>query len=146
MLFDVLRGGPMPPLPKHGIAHNAVFEERWLKTRGVEVELEDTMIASQVFYTGTNAAKGKLSHSLASCVARELKRELPKDEQTSDWSHRPLTRAQLQYAARDAKVLPELFARLIGKVENATWRCGSPAQWMKWNTTGSRSMRQSYTH
>jgi DNA polymerase-1 len=106
-------------LPLEGIAHNATFEEGWLRTRGYEPRLDDTMIASQVFYTGTNAAKGKLSHSLASCVSRELKRELPKDEQGSDWSVRPLTRHQLEYAARDAIVLPELFDKLMTKVHRA---------------------------
>jgi DNA polymerase-1 len=121
MVFDVLRG-PLPPLPTEGIAHNAVFEERWLGSRGHECKLDDTMIASQVFYTGTNAAKGKLSHSLASVVSRELKRELPKDLQQSDWSQRPLTQQQLEYAARDAMVLPELFDRLMEKIEKAGLR------------------------
>ena len=105
-----------------GVAHNVVFEERWLREYGYDARLEDTMIASQVFYTGTNAARGKLSHSLASCVSRELKRELPKDEQMSDWSHRPLTRQQLEYAARDAIILPELYERLMTKVEKAGLR------------------------
>lgn len=61
-VYDVLGGGK-PQLPDRGIAHNATFEERWLRTAGYSVQLEDTMIASQVFYTGTNAAKGKLSHT-----------------------------------------------------------------------------------
>ena len=96
-----------------------VFEERWLREYGYDARLEDTMIASQVFYTGTNAARGKLSHSLASCVSRELKRELPKDMQESDWAQRPLTRQQLEYAARDAIVLPELYERLMSRIEKS---------------------------
>jgi DNA polymerase-1 len=122
MVYDVLQGG-RPPLPSRAVAHTAVFEERWLRKYGYDPELDDTMIASQVFYTGTNAARThNLSHKLAACVARELKRELPKDEQKSDWSVRPLTREQLEYAARDAIVLPELFERLITKVEKADLR------------------------
>jgi len=119
LLFNGTGGQKRVELPVTGVAHNAVFEERWLRVAGYDVKLEDTMIASQVFYTGTNAARGKLSHSLASCVSRELKRELPKDMQESDWAQRPLTRQQLEYAARDAIVLPELYERLMSRIEKS---------------------------
>src|SRR5215213_4689990 len=120
-VYDALGGGELP-VPGRGIAHNAVFEERWLRAAGYNVQYDDTMIASLVFYTGTNAARGKLSHSLASCVSRELKEEMPKDEQTSDWSERPLSAAQIEYAARDAAVLPELFERLMTRIDKSGLR------------------------
>jgi DNA polymerase I-like protein with 3'-5' exonuclease and polymerase domains len=52
-------------------------------------------------------------------VKRELKRELAKDEQVSDWGAAALTREQLEYAARDAAVLPELAATLMRKIKRA---------------------------
>src|SRR5215208_1279681 len=108
------------PVPGRGIAHNAMFEERWLRAAGYNVRYDDTMIASLVFYTGTNAARSKqFSHSLQAAVKRELHRELSKEEQDSDWSALALTREQLKYAARDAHVLPELAERLLGKLEQA---------------------------
>src|SRR5215208_1471132 len=104
------------------VAHNAVFERTWLNA-ALDVDrpdLHDTMIMSQVYYTGTRAAIGKsFSHSLAAVVKRELHRELSKEEQDSDWSALALTREQLKYAARDAHVLPELAERLLGKLEQA---------------------------
>jgi len=122
LVFDVLNGGT-PPVPGRGVAHNAVFEEGWLRKYGYDVQLEDTMIASQVFYTGTNAANNRnLSHKLSAVVARELKRELPKDEQKSDWRVRPLSQEQLEYAARDAMVLPELYDQLMSKIDKAGLR------------------------
>jgi DNA polymerase I len=73
------------------VAHNAVFERAWLNA-ALELDrpdLHDTMIMSQVYYTGTRAAlRSTFSHSLASVVKRELKRELSKEEQRSDWGRR----------------------------------------------------------
>src|SRR5215208_5946820 len=81
------------------VAHNATFEYDWISRHfGIDLtNLHDTMIMSQVFYTGTNAARAKqFSHSLQACVKRELKRELSKDEQTSDWTGE-LTEEQIRY-------------------------------------------------
>src|SRR5215210_353240 len=104
------------------VAHNAVFEREWLNA-ALDLDrpdLHDTMIMSQVYYTGTRAALGKnFSHSLAAVVKRELKRELSKDEQVSDWGAAGLTLEQLQYAALDAAVLPQLAATLMRKIERA---------------------------
>jgi len=104
------------------VAHNAVFEREWLNA-ALDVDrpdLHDTMIMSQVYYTGTRAALNKsFSHSLAAVVKRELKRELAKDEQQSDWGAAALTREQLKYAAFDAAVLPQLAETLMRKIERA---------------------------
>jgi ribonuclease D len=77
-------------------AHNAVFEQAWLREHfGVAPRLDDTMIMSQVLYTGTRATKGRgFSHSLAAVVQRELKVEMSKEEQTSDWDALVLTTKQ----------------------------------------------------
>src|SRR5215213_5584549 len=104
------------------VAHNAPFERTWLNhALGVDLKnLDDTMVMSQVLYTGTNAARAKqFSHSLQAVVKRELKRELDKDEQLSDWSEPDLSREQIEYAAKDAAVLPELASVLMRKLERA---------------------------
>src|SRR5215217_7322959 len=109
--YDVIQEDTLS-IPSEAVSHNAVFEERWLRAAGHDAQFEDTMIASQVFYTGTNAARSKqFSHSLQAAVKRELHRELSKEEQDSDWSTLALTREQLKYAARDAHVPPELAGR-----------------------------------
>jgi len=103
------------------VAHNATFEAAWLHAKlGLAPTLDDTMIMSQVYYTGTKAAKrSNFGHSLAAVVKRELKRELAKDEQVSDWGAAALTREQIKYAALDAAVLPQLAATLMRKIERA---------------------------
>ena len=104
------------------VAHNAVFEREWLRA-ALEVDrpdLHDTMIMSRVYYTGTRAAlNSNFSHSLAAVVKRELKRELATDEQTSEWDATALTRGQIEYAAEDARVLPELTETLMRKIKRA---------------------------
>jgi DNA polymerase I len=124
LVFNGTGGSRYVTKPTTGIAHNATFEERWLREKlGAEFDLDDTMIASLVLYTGTNAAHNKqFSHSLAAVAKRELKRDLPKDEQGSDWSARPLTRAQVMYAALDAAILPPLFETLMRKIDDAGLR------------------------
>lgn len=63
---------------------------------------------------GTAAASSPVSvpahggHSLAMVCERELGLLLDNCEQTSDWTRRPLSAAQLAYAALDVEVLLEL--------------------------------------
>ena len=107
------------------VAHNATFERSWIAHHyGLDLEdLDDTMIMSQVLYTGTNAARAKqFSHSLQAVVKRELKRELDKSEQDGEWADEDLTPEQIRYAARDAHVLPDLAETLMGKIERAGLR------------------------
>jgi DNA polymerase I len=106
------------------VAHNATFEAAWLRAKlGAAPTLDDTMIMSQVYHTGTKAAKrSNFGHSLAAVVKRELKRELSKDEQQSDWGSAALTREQLEYAALDAAVLPPLADRLLTKIDKVGLR------------------------
>jgi DNA polymerase I len=104
------------------VAHNAPFERRWINA-ALDLDrpdLQDTMVMSQVYYTGTRASLGgNFSHSLQAVAKRELKRELSKDEQTSDWAAVALSREQLVYAARDAHVMPRLAETLMRKIEKA---------------------------
>jgi DNA polymerase I len=104
------------------VAHNSTFEYDWISRHyGIDLtNLHDTMIMSQVLYTGTNATRGgKFSHSLQTVVQRELKREMSKDEQESKWGAEELTEEQLRYAAYDAHVLPELAEKLLPRLAKA---------------------------
>jgi DNA polymerase-1 len=104
------------------VAHNSTFEYDWISRHyGIDLtNLHDTMVMSQVLYTGTNATRGgKFSHSLQALVQRELKREMSKDEQGSDWGAEELTEEQIRYAAYDAHVLPELAEKLIARLARA---------------------------
>jgi ribonuclease D len=123
-VYDADRVDPSPAIRAltQPVAHNATFEFEWIKRHyGIELtNLHDTMIMSQVFYTGTNATKrGKFSHSLQAVVQRELKREMSKDEQSSEWGAEELTPEQLDYAAYDAHVLPELADKLLPRLAKA---------------------------
>ena len=51
------------------------------------------------------------NHNLRAVCRRELGIELDKSSQTSDWRRRPLTDAQVRYAALDAEVLLPLYDR-----------------------------------
>ena len=83
-------------------------------------DLHDTMVMSQVFYTGTRAAlNSNFSHSLQAVVKRELKLEIDKEHQKSNWGAMALTREQIVYAARDAHVMPKLAETLMRKIEKA---------------------------
>jgi len=105
------------------VAHNAPFERRWIARHyGIDLDLDDTMVMSQVYHTGTNAARAKqFSHSLQAVAKRELKRELDETEQGSEWGG-PLSEEQVKYAARDAHVLPELADTLLRKIDKAGLR------------------------
>jgi len=68
--------------------------------------LFDTMISAQLL--------GYPSVGLASIAERHFGVKLPKEEQRSDWSARPLTQRQLSYAAADVLYLISL-AETLGK-------------------------------
>jgi ribonuclease D len=107
------------------VAHNAVFERRWLNhALGIDrPDLHDTMIMSQVLAGGTRASLNKSSgHSLQAVVKRVLKEDIDKEQQTSDWGALALTKEQLEYAAKDAKVMPALAAALLSRVDRAGLR------------------------
>ncbi len=78
--------------------------------------LFDTMVSAQLL--------GYPSVGLAALAERHFDVSLPKDEQRSDWSVRPLTESQLQYAAADVLYLTRLTDRLekeLRKAKRLTW-------------------------
>ncbi len=66
--------------------------------------LFDTMISAQLL--------GYPAIGLSALVERHFQKTLPKDEQRSDWSTRPLSETQLDYAAADVKFLIRMAERL----------------------------------
>ena len=73
--------------------------------------LFDTMISAQLL--------GYTSVGLSSIAARHFDVNLPKDEQRSDWSRRPLTQQQMSYAAADVLYLLPLAERLGRELREA---------------------------
>jgi len=66
--------------------------------------LFDTMISAQLL--------GYPAIGLAALIERHFHKTLPKDEQRSDWSVRPLSETQLDYAAADVRYLIRLAEKL----------------------------------
>lgn len=96
------------------IAHNAKFDTKWVRHHlGVEVRgVYDTYLASVLVAAGD----GDRRHGLADVVQVFLQRTLDKTEQVSDWSANDLTQSQIEYAARDAAIMPEVRTKLDERV------------------------------
>jgi ribonuclease D len=73
--------------------------------------LFDTMISAQLL--------GYPSVGLSSLAQRHFGVDLPKDEQRSDWSQRPLTPQQMSYAAADVLYLIQFAERLTRELRKA---------------------------
>lgn len=85
------------------VAHNAVFEMKFLKSEGVLLTLDCTLLAHHVL-------TGKMA-KLSDLCATHLMCPMDKTLQTSDWSAE-LTADQLKYAAADAHYTRLLFEKL----------------------------------
>jgi ATP-dependent Lhr-like helicase len=117
-IIDALRVSNLRPLASVfcsktiiKVIHNAKFERRILAKSGLEIAaVFDTIDASRQQH-GRNVLGG---HSLAAVVARELELNLNKNDQTSNWTRRPLTPEQIAYAAADVEVLIALEPELRG--------------------------------
>lgn len=96
------------------VIHNAKFEHKWLVDKcGIFCNsVFDTFLAAQlVDFNSDNDPKR--AHNLAAVMRRYVGEDLDKTEQKSDWSVRPLTQEQLEYAALDVIFLPKLREELI---------------------------------
>ncbi len=104
LVADVLAAGVEPlrelmesPETKM-VAHNARFDEGVLRSAGVEAAgLIDTLRMSRMALT-------LASHSLAALSEHLFGLPIDKTLQKSNWRRRPLTRAQIEYAALDARM------------------------------------------
>ncbi len=87
-------------------AHNARFDEGMLIGAGLRpAAFVDTLRLAR-------AALRLPSYSLAGVVAHLFGIELDKSYQKSNWKRRPLTRAQLEYAAMDAHITLRVYDEL----------------------------------
>ena len=112
IVADVLAAGVEPlrallesPTTKM-VAHNARFDEAVLRGAGVRAEgLIDTLRMSRMALTLG-------SHSLASLCEHLFGLPIDKTLQKSNWRRRPLTRAQIEYAALDARMALLVYGEL----------------------------------
>jgi DNA polymerase III epsilon subunit-like protein len=113
-LVDVLSAGaPTPLAPLFAspdqlfIAHNASFEERQFARYDMKVKgVKDTLTMSRELRPDLP------NHTLRTCCKLLLDLDLSKDEQVSDWSVRPLSDRQVDYARLDAEVAVQLYSYL----------------------------------
>lgn len=98
----------------HLIAHNALFDARFLEKEGVKLgRLSCTMLLSQILYAGLNP-----QNSLQEALRRELDVRIGKEQQRADWSG-PLTDEMKAYAGQDSKHLITLYHELNRKLTDA---------------------------
>ncbi len=97
------------------IAHNASFEERQFARYDLKVKgVRDTLTMSRELRPDLP------NHTLRTCCRLLLGLELSKEEQTSDWSLRPLSDTQIDYARLDAEVALSLYDYLNALEERAS--------------------------
>ena len=96
------------------VAHNAKFDTKWVRHHlGAEIgAVYDTYLASLLI----GAGEGERRHGLADVVQFFLGRTLDKTEQVSDWGANDLSHAQIEYAARDAAIMPEVREKLDERI------------------------------
>jgi ribonuclease D len=93
------------------IAHNARFDEGVLRGAGVQAQgFIDTLRMSRMALTLG-------SHSLASLTEHLFGLPIDKSLQRSNWRRRPLTRAQIHYAALDARMALLVYEELCRLLE-----------------------------
>ena len=96
------------------IAHNAKFDTKWVRHHlGAEVgSIYDTYLASVLI----SAGEGDRRHGLADLVQFFLGRSLDKSEQVSNWAAEELSHSQIEYAALDAAIMPEVRAKVHERI------------------------------
>lgn len=111
ILIDVLACGDLKPLEPAlsslsptVIAHNASFEERQFGRYGIKLRgVRDTLQLARKLRPDLP------NHTLQTCCRFLLGLDLSKAEQASDWSLRPLSDQQIDYARLDAEVTLKLY-------------------------------------
>ena len=116
ILVDVIKAGPplalAPVLAAPTtliVAHNASFEERQFARYDMKLKgIKDTLTMARQLRPDLP------NHTLRTCCKLLLGIDMSKQEQTSDWSIRPLSDAQIAYARLDAEVAITLYEYLAG--------------------------------
>lgn len=92
------------------LIHNKTFEERVLGLYDIRINnIYDTLIEARKRYKKSKEG----GHKLGEVCERELGIYLDKSLQASDWTQRPLTQEQHDYAAADAEVLIKLYRLFV---------------------------------
>ncbi len=124
-LGDFLKALASKPLVLHG----ADYDLRMMRFSFEffpESEVFDTMLAAQLL--------GYEQLGLAALVERIVGVTLCKDNKKSDWSRRPLSSSQLEYACDDTRfldTLAQVLARELKKLRRTSWHqetCGTMIQ------------------
>ncbi|HLL75765.1 MAG TPA: HRDC domain-containing protein [Pyrinomonadaceae bacterium] len=117
VVFDALSCGvePLRPLAESPavsmVAHNARFDQAVLREAGLKpASFIDTLSLA-------HAALHLRSYSLAAVSEHLFGLPLDKTLRTSNWRRRPLTRAQIEYAALDARVTLRTYYELRRRLE-----------------------------
>lgn len=106
--------GPVFASPKVKVLFHAAEYDIYVLKRDCGFEftnLFDTMVSAQLL--------GYPAIGLSALVEKHFGVSLPKDEQRSDWSRRPLTEKQLRYAASDVHYLIRLAETLEDELRRA---------------------------
>ena len=114
LIIDLFQVGGLSALKESlqnlkAVAHNAVFEMKFLTTAGISSTLDCTLLSHHIL-------TGQMS-KLSDLCALHLNIPVDKTLQTSDWSG-ALTENQLMYAAADAYYTRLLFEKLMPLVEH----------------------------
>ena len=97
------------------VAFNALFEMSWFRAAGIDLVIEDVMLAYGACYGGTT--------KLQTAAQRFLKIKLDKSWQKSDWGG-DLCEGQLVYALKDAEVTLRLWQHFTKMMEQTDVRRG----------------------
>jgi DNA polymerase I-like protein with 3'-5' exonuclease and polymerase domains len=98
------------------VAHNAKFDAKWIRHHlGIELGgIYDTYLASQLIAAGDTDRR----HGLADVAQYFLGVEMDKSQQVSDWSAAELSHSQIEYAARDAAIMPQVRDKLDERLKS----------------------------
>ncbi|KAJ4726700.1 putative 3-5 exonuclease [Melia azedarach] len=91
----------------------------------LEPYLDITSIYNHLHHKHLGRKLPRETKSLATICKEVLGISLSKELQCSDWSHRPLTEEQINYAARDAHCLLEIFNIFQAKVAQEVFGAGN---------------------
>ncbi|MCX2738316.1 ribonuclease D [Pontibacter anaerobius] len=104
-LFELLQNAAITKIIHHSNNDILLLDKMGCNIKGVM----DTDVAAKVL----NYERS----SLATVLKEEFNIEIDKSQQSSNWNKRPLTEAQLQYAALDVIYLHRIKAKLVTEVE-----------------------------
>ncbi|MEN9709368.1 MAG: hypothetical protein RIQ68_1776, partial [Pseudomonadota bacterium] len=96
----------------------------WHLAKMIPAPLFDTQVAAMVCGYGDQVAYGELAQSICKVT-------LDKSSRFTDWSRRPLSDAQIEYALADVTHLRDIYRALVAKLQKTdrmSWLAGAVAQ------------------